>query len=51
MRINAADIPDVIAQIKNKWKAMAPSQPFDYSFMDEDFNKLYTAEQRTGQIL
>ena len=29
---------------------MAPSQPFDYSFMDEDFNKLYTTEQRTGQI-
>jgi putative ABC transport system permease protein len=29
---------------------MAPSQPFDYSFMDEDFIKLYRAEQRTGQI-
>ncbi len=50
VRINSADLPHVIAQIKNKWKAMAPSQPFDYSFMDEDFNQLYTAEQRTGQI-
>ena len=29
---------------------MAPGKPFDYSFMDEDFNKLYTTEQRTGQI-
>ncbi len=29
---------------------MAPSQPFDYSFMDDDFNKLYTTEQRTGNI-
>jgi putative ABC transport system permease protein len=50
VRINSTDIPNAIAQIKNKWKAIAPSQPFDYSFMDEDFNKLYTAEQRTGQI-
>jgi putative ABC transport system permease protein len=50
VRINSTDIPNVIAQIKDKWKAIAPSQPFDYSFMDEDFNKLYTAEQRTGQI-
>jgi len=50
VRINSADIPNVIAQIKNKWKSIAPSQPFDYSFMDEDFNKLYTTEQRTGQI-
>lgn len=50
VRINTSDIPNVLAQIKNKWKAIAPLQPFDYSFMDEDFNKLYTAEQRAGQI-
>ncbi len=50
VRINSTDIPNVIVQIKNKWKSIAPSQPFDYSFMDEDFNKLYTTEQRTGQI-
>ena len=29
---------------------MAPGQPFSYSFMDEDFNRLYTTEQRTGKI-
>jgi len=50
VRINSNDIPNVLAQIKNKWKTMAPSQPFDYSFMDEDFNKLYITEQRIGQI-
>ena len=50
VRIGSTDIPHVVAQIKNKWKAMAPSQPFDYSFMDEDFNRWYTTEQRTGQI-
>jgi putative ABC transport system permease protein len=50
VRINSTDIPNELAQIKNKWKAIAPSQPFDYSFMDEDFNKLYTAEQLTGHI-
>jgi len=50
VRISTSDISNVLAQIKNKWKAIAPSQPFDYSFMDEDFNKLYTTEQRTGQI-
>ncbi len=49
-RINSAEIAGVIAQVKSKWQAMAPGQPFDYSFMDEDFNRLYTAEQRTGKI-
>jgi putative ABC transport system permease protein len=50
VRINSSDIANVIARIKNKWQSMAPGQPFDYSFMDEDFNKLYTTEQRTGKI-
>src|SRR5262249_21723575 len=50
VRIGSANVPNVIDQIKNKWKAIAPSQPFDYSFMDEDFNRWYTTEQRTGQI-
>ena len=50
VRIAATDIPSVTAQIKNKWKAIAPSQPFDYSFMDEDFNRWYTTERRMGQI-
>jgi putative ABC transport system permease protein len=50
VRIRSTDIPSVITQIKNKWKAISSSQPFDYSFMDEDFNRLYTTEQRTAQI-
>lgn len=50
VRITSTNVPNVVAQIKNNWKSMAPSQPFDYSFMDEDFNKLYTTEQKTAQI-
>jgi putative ABC transport system permease protein len=50
VRIQPGDIPNTLDLIKNRWKAMAPSQPFDYSFMDEDFNRWYTTEQRTGQI-
>ena len=29
---------------------MAPGEPFNYSFMDEDFNNLYRTEQRMGVI-
>jgi putative ABC transport system permease protein len=50
VRMSAADNSDLIAQISSKWKAFAPGQPFDYTFMDEDFAKLYTTEQRTGKI-
>ena len=29
---------------------MVTSQPFSYSFLDEEFNKQYSADQRTGKI-
>ena len=29
---------------------MSQDYPFDYQFMDEQFNNLYTTEQRTGNI-
>jgi putative ABC transport system permease protein len=50
VKIQMTNIAVTIGQIKNKWKSITKSQPFDYSFMDDDFNKLYTVEQRTGQI-
>jgi len=50
VRLSANDIPGVLAQVKNKWQAMAPTEPFTYSFMDEMFNNQYFAEQRMGNI-
>jgi putative ABC transport system permease protein len=37
-------------QIEEKWKVMAVGLPFSYTFMDNDFNNLYHAEQQTGQV-
>jgi putative ABC transport system permease protein len=50
VKIKSADIPLLLSQIKDKWKALSPSQQFGYSFMDDDFNNLYNTEQRTGTI-
>jgi len=50
VRISTANIPSVINQIKTKWQSMSTDHPFDYEFMDEQFNNLYTTEQRTGNI-
>jgi putative ABC transport system permease protein len=50
VRINQAAIPEVMGRIKEMWRQMAPSQPFSYSFMDESFRHLYTAESQTGYI-
>jgi len=50
LRVNTNNIPQLISQIENKWKAMAAGQPFAYSFMDDDFNAAYRSEQRVGKI-
>jgi len=50
VRINTTDISGLLSKIKAKWKTVAPSEPFSYSFLDDEFNKQYSAEQRTGTI-
>jgi putative ABC transport system permease protein len=50
IRVKSKDIASLVSQVKNKYKLMAPGQAFIYSFMDEDFNNLYRAEQRMGRI-
>ncbi len=41
---------NVIESIEKIWKGLAPGQPFQYSFLDEDFAEMYFAEQRLGKI-
>jgi putative ABC transport system permease protein len=50
VRVNTKNISSVIHAIQNKWANMVPTQPFNYTFMDADFNNVYTAEQRTGTL-
>lgn len=49
-RLNTSNTAGIVAAVENKWKAMVPTQPFQYSFMDDDFNNTYKTEQQIGQI-
>ncbi|MBS1979108.1 MAG: ABC transporter permease [Bacteroidetes bacterium] len=49
-KINGSNIQELITSIEKIWKTIAPGQPFMYSFLDEDFNKMYANEQRLGRI-
>ena len=46
IKLNTEDIENTLAQIKNVWEKVNPSIPFEYSFLDENYNRLYRAEQR-----
>ncbi len=51
-RIKSANIPQLLSQIESRYHSFdqMSSQPFIYSFLDEDFNNLYKGEQRTGSM-
>ena len=50
VRLRGGNIIAPVNQIESKWKAMANGVPFTYTFMDDDFNKLYQSEKQTGQL-
>jgi len=50
LKVNTADIKQLVSKIENKWKAIAPGMPFSYQFMDDSFDNMYRVEQRTGKL-
>lgn len=50
LRLRPGNIMNQVERIKGSWKSFAPDAPFDYSFMDEEFNALYRSEQRMGKV-
>ncbi|MBD0279618.1 MAG: ABC transporter permease, partial [Flavisolibacter sp.] len=41
-----ADISSLLQSIGESWHQLNPNEPFEYSFLDEDFQKNYEAENR-----
>ncbi len=41
---------DAVAAMEKIWKQTAPDDPYEYSFLDESFDKLFREEQRLSQL-
>jgi putative ABC transport system permease protein len=50
IRVKTTNLPALMAQITEKWKSLSPGVPMNFSFMDQDFDASYRAEQRVGTI-
>ncbi len=49
-RINGQDMRPTLGRLEMMWKQRIPDRPFTYHFLDEDYNKLYVAEQRSSTL-
>jgi putative ABC transport system permease protein len=51
VKINPIDKPATLEYIEQIWKKYAIDQPFEYTFLDDDFDQLYIEESRTSKII
>ncbi len=51
VKINSKQILKTTQSIKEVFEATIPGVPFEYHFLDQQFDQLYTTEKRTSQIL
>jgi putative ABC transport system permease protein len=50
VKLHSANLTGLMTQIEGQWKNLTPGEPFNYSFMDQDFDATYRVEQRFGSM-
>ncbi|MDP7237350.1 MAG: hypothetical protein QGI34_11515, partial [Candidatus Latescibacteria bacterium] len=50
IRISGNNLSNTLSFLAEKWPDVYPNDPFQYSFLDEDFDNLYQTEQLRGQV-
>jgi putative ABC transport system permease protein len=51
VKMSGHNLSNTISFLEAKWKSLVPDRPFEYRFMDDDYNKLYSAELRLGKVM
>jgi putative ABC transport system permease protein len=51
VKLSGQQLQQTISFLESKWKTLVPDRPFEYRFMDDDYDKLYNAEIRLGKIM
>jgi len=50
VKINGAQIPSTLAGLEKVWKERVTHRPFNYHFLDEEFDTLYSTEEKTAKL-
>jgi putative ABC transport system permease protein len=49
--VKEGNIAGTLTSLENTWKDLNPNEPFEYSFLDQDFQKNYEAESRQSSLI
>ena len=50
IKIKTDKITRALDRLESKWKTLVPHRPFEYEFLDQEYARLYSGEQRLGRI-
>jgi putative ABC transport system permease protein len=51
IKVNGSDLPGTIQFIASRWKEVAGGIPFEYQFLDQEYNNLYISETKSNDLL
>jgi putative ABC transport system permease protein len=51
VKLSRHNLPETIAFLQGKWKTLVPDRPFEYRFLDNDYNVLYNGELRLAKVM
>lgn len=51
VRANTDDLPALLSTVENTWTRLVPGEPFEYTFLDDDFQKNYKADRQMAALV
>jgi putative ABC transport system permease protein len=51
VKLSGDKYQETIAGLQDKWKALVPYLPFEYQFLDEEYERMYSSERRLGMVM
>jgi putative ABC transport system permease protein len=49
-RIKEENVPETLAHLETTWKKFNPEWPFEYRFLDDNFDRLYKSEEKLAVL-
>ncbi len=51
IKLHQGDVSKQLSRLEEAWNEIMPLYPFEYRFVDEDFEKMYNFEERMGKLM
>ncbi len=51
LKVSPKNVQGTMRFIRDKWRELMPDKPYNYSFLDDDFNMQYHSDERVSRIV